>query len=166
MFRGSGRPIPRVPGGRRDREQRAKNRAVQGGEKHVRDRGAVPRAAVAAVDHPPPEERSGQQKRQMLERVKALARQCRFEERRQVPDPERDAVQDEHHHRCGEHPPAPRDRRRAEACDGGSPARRGNGPEKGQQRLSDHEQRRSHEHQDLVLRHVRAHQYLSPRVKR
>ena len=68
---------------------------MNGGGEHVHDRRAVAAATVASVRNAPPEERGGAEETQMLNDVHGLVLERLVVERRQVPDPEREAVQRE-----------------------------------------------------------------------
>src|SRR5690242_14961384 len=79
-----------VPHRWRYREQRAQGAAVHAGQEHVQHAEPVPDPSVAAVHHAPPEERRGEQEREMLEGVDArVAQRCLVQDRK-MPDPQRD----------------------------------------------------------------------------
>ena len=84
------------------REQRAETPPWTAVREHVDDGGAVADAAVAAVRDAPPEERRGAEEAQMLDDVDAFVLERAVVQRREVPDPQRDRVQQEDRRRRGE----------------------------------------------------------------
>src|SRR5205823_14525985 len=86
--------VNRIDHVRREGDQRAERAAMRGGDEYVHDGDAVSHPAVSAVNQRPPEERGGQEEAGMLQRVDEVTSQRRLIPRRQLPDPERDRMED------------------------------------------------------------------------
>src|ERR1700710_1038791 len=143
--------IPQTGG---ERQEGAQDAAVHRGGEDVEHGRPIAELAEAAVDQRPPEQGGAEEEAEVLQGVEEAVVAHRRVERRQVPDPERQAVDQEHHQRRGEEPPA-----------GGEPGGPRNsprllpdvarqGPEEGGERTAEHRQRRRHQDQPLVLPHV------------
>src|ERR1051326_9136333 len=102
----------------------------------------------------------------MLRRVHPFVRQSGLEQHGSVPHPQSDGVNPPGAERAGDGMPDLLNGGRLRPMADTSPPGGWYSPKKRQQRARKREERRGGEHQDFVLRHVRAEQYFTQGVER
>jgi hypothetical protein len=95
-----------------------------------------------------------------------VALERRLKKSGRVPDPQRRRMNGPGDERIRQRAPDSLHRTTlSDSADCLSPSRRQR-PEKGDERAAQHEQRRGHQHQDFVLRHVRRKKHFAPGMQR
>ena len=89
------REVRCIPDSRGNGQQRAQHSAMNGGDEQVDDGRSVPGTPLSAVHDAPPEDRGAPEETQMLDRVHGLVLERGVVQRRNVPDPQSETVEDE-----------------------------------------------------------------------
>ena len=132
----------------------------------VDDGGAVPRPPVPSFNESPPEQYGGHEEADMLRGVQPFVLDGGVVQRRHMPDPERECVQQpDGDGRC-EYPPRRHQCGPSNELERAAPRLHGQDPNEREQRRARRDERRGDEHQELVLYHVGREPPLAPLVQR